>query len=40
MNEAREALDRGDADEAVRRAKVAAGERPDLGLSYACWPRR
>jgi tetratricopeptide (TPR) repeat protein len=35
MNEAREALDRGDADEAVRRAKVGTSERPDLGLCYA-----
>jgi tetratricopeptide (TPR) repeat protein len=35
MNEARDALDRGDADEAVRRAKVATSERPDLGLSHA-----
>jgi tetratricopeptide (TPR) repeat protein len=35
MNEARDALDRGDADEAVRRAKIGVSERPDLGLSHA-----
>jgi len=35
MNEAREALDRGDADEAVQKAKIGTAERPDLGLSHA-----
>jgi tetratricopeptide (TPR) repeat protein len=35
MNETRDALDRGDADEAVQRGRAAVAERPDLGLSYA-----
>jgi tetratricopeptide (TPR) repeat protein len=35
MNDARDALDRGDADEAVQKARIATTERPDLGLSYA-----
>lgn len=35
MNEARDALDRGDADEAVQKGKVAVAERPDLGICHA-----
>jgi tetratricopeptide (TPR) repeat protein len=35
MNEAREALDRGDSDEAIQKARQAVAERGDLGVCHA-----
>jgi tetratricopeptide (TPR) repeat protein len=35
MNEAREALDRGEAEEAIQKARLAIAERADLGIAHA-----